>query len=68
MGFISKYSKEEIEGLLDKVQSGKIEGSGGYEGANVAAIDTNDILDEVNINYATTEYVDSLIGLYVELV
>lgn len=38
-----------------------IEG-GGNTDANVSAVDTNDVIDDVNISYATTAYVDSLIG------
>jgi hypothetical protein len=31
-------------------------------GGNVQAVDTGDVLDDVTINYATTAYVDGLIG------
>lgn len=41
---------------------GNIEISGGLSGANVAAVDTGDIVDDVNVSYATTAYVDGLIG------
>lgn len=34
----------------------------GNSDANVAAVDTGDILDDVNIDYATTAYVDGLVG------
>lgn len=32
------------------------------DGGNVAAVDTNDMVDDVNISYATTVYVDNLVG------
>ena len=35
---------------------------GGNSDANVAAVDTGDVLDDVNVSYATTAYVDGLIG------
>lgn len=35
---------------------------GGASGANVQAVDTNDILDDINIEYATKAYVDQLVG------
>lgn len=38
-----------------------IEG-GGNSGANVQAVDTGDIVDDVNVSYATIAYVDGLIG------
>lgn len=38
-----------------------IEG-GGSSDANVQAVDTGDIVDDVNVEYATTAYVDGLIG------
>ena len=31
-------------------------------GGNVKAVDTGDVLDDVAVNYATTEYVDSVLG------
>ena len=34
----------------------------GNSDANVAAVDTGDILDDVNVDYATTAYVDGLVG------
>lgn len=36
--------------------------SGGSSDANVQAVDTGDVLDDVNVSYATTAYVDGLIG------
>ena len=36
--------------------------SGGSSDANVAAVDTGDVIDDVNVSYATTAYVDGLIG------
>ena len=39
-----------------------IEGDSGNSDANVAAVDTGDVLDDVNVDYATTAYVDGLIG------
>jgi hypothetical protein len=35
---------------------------GGSSGANVQAVDTGDILDDVTVNYVTKTYVDGLIG------
>ena len=31
-------------------------------GGNVQAVDTGDVLDDVTVDYATTAYVDSLVG------
>ena len=42
--------------------SGNIVISGGNSDANVAAVDTGDVLDDVNLSYATIAYVDGLIG------
>ena len=42
--------------------SGDITISGGNSDANVQAVDTGDVLDDVNVSYATTAYVDGLIG------
>ena len=39
-----------------------IEGGSGSSDANVQAVDTNDVLDDVNVDYATTTYVDGLVG------
>ena len=36
--------------------------SAGYTDANVQAVDTEDIVDDVNVSYATTAYVDELVG------
>lgn len=36
--------------------------SGGSSDANVQAVDTGDVVDDVNVSYATTAYVDGLIG------
>ena len=44
------------------VGSGDIEINSGNSDANVAAVDTGDVLDDVNISYATTAYVDGLLG------
>lgn len=35
---------------------------GGLSGANVQAVDTGDVLDDVTVDYATTAYVDGLVG------
>ena len=35
---------------------------GGTSDANIQAVDTGDVLDDVNVSYATTAYVDGLIG------
>lgn len=34
----------------------------GYTDANVQAVDTGDIVDDINVSYATTAYVDELVG------
>lgn len=44
------------------VGSGDITISGGSSDANVMAIDTGDIIDDVNVEYATKAYVDGLVG------
>jgi hypothetical protein len=35
---------------------------GGSSGANVQAVDTGDVIDDVTVNYATKTYVDGLVG------
>lgn len=42
--------------------SGDIVISGGNSDANVAAVDTNDVIDDVNVDYATKTYVDGLVN------
>lgn len=42
--------------------SGDITISGGSSNANVQAVDTGDVLDDVTVNYATKTYVDGLVG------
>lgn len=42
--------------------SGDITISGGSSDANVQAVDTGDVLDDVTVNYVTKTYVDSLAG------
>lgn len=44
------------------VGSGDIEISGGNSDANVQAVDTGDVIDDVNVEYATKAYVDELVG------
>lgn len=44
------------------IGSGDITISGGSSDANVQAVDTGDVLDDVNVSYATTAYVNGLIG------
>jgi hypothetical protein len=46
------------------IGSGDIEisGGGGSSDANVQAVDTGDVIDDVTVNYATTSYVDGLVG------
>jgi hypothetical protein len=39
-----------------------IKGNSGISLANVQAVDTGDVLDDVNTNYATVAYVDGLVG------
>ena len=41
---------------------GDIEISGGSSDANVQAVDTGDVIDDVTVDYATKTYVDGLIG------
>ena len=36
--------------------------SGGFVGANVQAVNTEDVVDDVTVNYATKTYVDGLVG------
>jgi hypothetical protein len=42
--------------------SGDITISGGSSDANVQAVDTGDVINDVTVNYATKTYVDGLIG------
>lgn len=42
--------------------SGDITISGGSSDANIQAVDTGDVLDDVTVNYATKTYVDGLVG------
>lgn len=42
--------------------SGDITISGGSSDANIQAVDTGDVIDDVNVDYATKTYVDGLIG------
>ena len=44
------------------VGNGDITISGGSSNANVQAVDTGDVLDDVNIEYATTAYVDNKVA------
>lgn len=44
------------------VGSGDITISGGSSAANVQAVDTGDVLDDVTVDYATKTYVDGLVG------
>lgn len=44
------------------IGSGDITISGGSSDANVQAVDTGDVLDDVTVNYATKTYVDGLVG------
>ena len=44
------------------IGSGNITISGGSSDANVQAVDTGDVLDDVTVNYATKTYVDGLVG------
>ena len=44
------------------VGSGDITISGGSSNANVQAVDTGDVIDDVNVKYATTAYFDELVG------
>ena len=42
------------------ISSSKINGGGG--GANVMAVDTGDIINDVTVEYTTKTYVDGLVG------
>ena len=42
--------------------SGDITISGGSSNANIQAVDTGDVIDDVNVDYATKAYVDGLVG------
>lgn len=44
------------------IGSGDITISGGSSDANVQAVDTGDVVDDVNVDYATTAYVNGLVG------
>ena len=50
----------------DAIQDGSISSSkidnGGSEGANVMAVDTGDIINDVTVEYTTKTYVDGLVG------
>lgn len=48
---------QSIEGVGDITISG-----GGAAGANVMAVDTGDVVEDVNISYATTDYVDAKVA------
>ena len=53
------------EGTILATQSyvdNAVANAGGSSDANVQAVDTGDIIDDVNVEYATTAYVDGLIG------
>ena len=39
-----------------------ISSGGGSSDANVMAVDTGDVLDDINVDYATSAYVDGLVG------
>ena len=62
------YVKYVAQTLTDeqKAQARKnigIDGTGGSSsGGNVAAVDTGDVLDDVNVEYTTKAYVDELVG------
>lgn len=40
----------------------EIKETGGNSDANVQAIDTGDVIDDINVEYATKVYVDGLVG------
>jgi 5,10-methylene-tetrahydrofolate dehydrogenase/methenyl tetrahydrofolate cyclohydrolase len=42
--------------------SGDITIEAGSSNANVQAVDTGDVIDDVTVNYATKTYVDGLVG------
>lgn len=42
--------------------SGDITIEGGSSDANIQAVDTGDVIDDVNVDYATKTYVDGLVG------
>lgn len=51
-------SIDKIENLSTRLEN--IESSAG--GANVQAVDTNDVVDDVNVDYITKTYFDSVVG------
>ena len=58
--FEVKTIKERISILEEKVNN--LSSTNGSSEANVKAVDIGDVLDDVAVNYATTEYVDSVLG------
>ena len=55
-----KSLNERVSDLEEKINN--LSSTNGSSEANVKAVDTGDILDDVAVNYATTEYVDSVLG------
>lgn len=51
MSYNSQYKGAEVEAALDKTKE-----------LNIAAIDTNATIDDIQTEYATKGYVDSVIG------
>lgn len=51
-----------ITDLNERVTNLELNGDGGSSGANIQAVDTGDVIDDVTVDYATKAYVDGLIG------
>lgn len=51
-----------ITDLNERITNLELNGGGGSSDANIQAVDTGDVIDDVTVNYATTAYVDGLVG------
>ena len=47
---------------LKTINGNTLFGGGDIPAGNITAVDTGDVLDDVNTNYATVAYVDGLVG------
>ena len=55
-------SIDKIENLSTRLENIESSAGGGSSNANVQAVDTGDALDDVNVEYATTAYVDNKVA------
>lgn len=55
-------SIDKIENLSTRLENIESSAGGGSSNANVQAVDTGDVLDDVNVEYATTAYVDNKVA------